>query len=325
MKLVKIARVLLVIVIVSFAARKLFLEIHHFSNFIPTIARAKPFWLFAAAASICLQYFGDGWLSKILLKITGHKIDLKNTLKIASIDVFAAHILPLGEAGVIATAALLYKKLGVSNQAIIFLTIAWAIATNLALVILLFISAIFLPKNPEIPIHISDISLFTAIFLALLTLIFLLKRKFFWQLAKRKFSKFTLFKEIETFVDNFGSHLKSLKDNKILVFESILAAFTYYVAYIASLYFSFLAFGEPPALSVIAFAYLISLVTSFITLAPAGIGVAEATMFLVFSQFGTNPALALASILAFRLFAFWLPIPAGAYAYFSIKKQSEKQ
>lgn len=314
-------RWLLIFVLVALAVFHLKPNFAEFKNFTTYLTNVNYFWLAVSAVLIVGQYLGDGWLSQILLKITGHKIDFKTTLKIASSDVFAAHILPLGEAGVIATSAYLYKKIGVSNQGIIFLTTSWALVTNTVLVALLLISMIFLPKLPNVPIHLPDLAkVTTGAILACLVLVLIL-RKFILNELKKRFSNRKIFQEIQVFIQNLGPHKSNVAKNKILLVKATAAAIIYYIANIASLYFCFLAFGTAPNIAMVAFAYLLSLVTSFITLAPAGIGASEATMILIFLRFGVNPVIAAAAVLVFRIFTFWLPIPAGLLAYLSLKKQ----
>lgn len=279
-------------------------------------------WLTLSALAIVGQYFGDGWLSQILLSITGHKISLRQTIKIASIDVFAAHILPIGETGVIAAAAYFYKKLGVGNQGIIFLTIAWGIITNTVLVIFLIASMLFLSTLPNIPIHISYLVKAAAVIILIAAAAAYVFRKTIIIFTSERFAENKIFAELQKFFQNLEQHKSNLLKEKLLVLEALAAALIYFAANIASLYFCFLAFGAAPQIAIVAFAYLLSLVASFITLAPAGIGTSEATMILVFLQFGINPPAATASVLVFRLFAFWLPIPAGLLAYTSLKKES---
>lgn len=292
-----------------------------FKNFTTYLTNVNYFWLAVSAVLIVGQYLGDGWLSQILLKITGHKIDFKTTLKIASIDVFAAHILPLGEAGVIATSAYFYKKIGVSNQGIIFLTVAWATVTNIVLVIFLLVSAIFLPKLPNVSIHLSDLAKLAILSGLICLVLVLILRKFILNELKKRFSDRKIFQEIQVFIQNLGPHKSNVAKNKILLVKATAAVIIYYIANIASLYFCFLAFKLSPNVAIVTFAYLLSLIASFVTLAPAGIGTQEATMILVFLQFGISPAIAAAAVLIFRIFAFWLPIPAGLLAYLSLKKQ----
>lgn len=318
----KITRWLLTILIVGLAIWRLLPYVNDFQNLFQNLKNIDYLWLILSALAILGQYFGDGWLSQILLKITGHKIDLKTTIKIASIDVLAAHILPIGEAGVIAMAAYFYKKLGVSNQNIIFLTIAWGLITNIVLVIFLLIAMLFLPRLPNVPIHLPDL-VKLVVSVAVIALLFtLISRKFILNQLAKRFATNKIYQEIKVFIQNLGQHGDNITKNKMLTAQAAAAALVYYSANIASLYFCFLAFDIMPNIAIVTFAYLLSLVASFITLAPAGIGASEATMILIFLQFGINPAIATASVLAFRLFTFWLPIPAGLLAYLSLKKQN---
>ena len=318
----KYLRYLLIAAIIALAVYHLKPHFAELSQFPHILKTANYFYLLLSALAIVGQYFGDGWLSKILLEITGHKINIKQTIKIAAIDVFAAHMLPIGEAGVTATSVYFYKKLGVSNQGVIFLTAMWAITTNIVLIAFLLISLSLLPKLPNLQIHVSDLAKIVLLLtLAILALIILLKKQFFGFLEK-KFSKYSFFDEIKKFVSDLSVHKQNVQKNKILLIKASLAALIYYAANIASLYFCFVAFHYYPSLALVTSAYLLSLIISFITLTPAGIGTAEAVMILIFLQFNLNPAITTAAVLAFRLFAFWLPIPAGFLAYLSLKKSA---
>lgn len=275
------------------------------------------------------QYIGDGWLSKVLLKIIGFKINFKQTIRIASLNVFAAHILPIGEAGSLATVFYFYRKLGVSIQQFIFLSVCWSIATISVLISIFLISLLFLPELPNIPI--KPIYLFFVSIIGILLLIdfFILKRKILLprlkQFLKKYFGRHEIYTEISKFKNNIPQYRKTLFKDKILLIQIILAALTYYIANITALSFSFLAFGHIPNLAVVATAYAISLLLGWITLAPAGIGTAEATLILIFLHFKIEAPTALASVLVFRMMNFWLPIPAGAFSYFSLKREIAKK
>jgi uncharacterized membrane protein YbhN (UPF0104 family) len=111
-------RWLLIIILVGLAIWRLYPYLKDFEKLLELKQNINFVWLTLSAFLIVGQYFGDGWLSQILLQIAGYKINLKTTIKIASIDVFAAHLLPIGEAGVIATVAYFYKKIGVIGKII---------------------------------------------------------------------------------------------------------------------------------------------------------------------------------------------------------------
>jgi len=317
-------RYLLMLVLVSFAVLRLKPLINDISLFLKLVENINYSWFILAVFCIFGQYFGDGWLSQILLKIAGVSIKLKDNMKIAVMDVFASHMLPLGDAGAIVTSYYFYKKIGVESHAVVFLTIFWAIFTNLTMFTLLVLSIIFLPKLENFPFHISKLTQIILTTLALVCPILIILRKKLWKLANRFISKYPWFSQFAKDIAKTASYRKIIFKNKTLLLQALLASFIYFAGNIASLTFAFLAFGHPPAISVIAFAYLISLIASFITLAPAGIGSAEAALVLVFQQFKVEPALALAASLTFRFITSWLPVPFGFLAYKNMVKYPRK-
>jgi uncharacterized membrane protein YbhN (UPF0104 family) len=88
---------------------------------------------------------------------------------------------------------------------------------------------------------------------------------------------------------------------------------------IAVLWASFQAFGESPALAVLVVAYFVGTLANTLPL-PGGIGGVEGGMIGALAAFGVDPALALVAVLAYRGFAFWLPIVPGAIAYFTLRR-----
>jgi hypothetical protein len=53
---------------------------------------------------------------------------------------------------------------------------------------------------------------------------------------------------------------------------------------------------------------------------PGGIGGVDGGMVAALIAFGVEPELALVAVLAYRGFAFWLPIPIGAAAYVGLRR-----
>lgn len=311
----------LILILISLAVWRLAPELKDFYQIIKIVKNAKIIWLILAVIAIIGQYFGDGWLSQILLKIIGVSVNLKNNLKIAVMDVFAAHLLPLGEAGVIATSFYFYQKIGVDPSSVIFLSFFWALLTSLVMFFLLLVSILLLPKPPIFSVHLSEIAKYTFVIILVAAPLIFIKRKMLWTKAKKIFSKYTWFRPILSFVQNLTHYKNSLLQNKHLLTLALLAAFIYYAGNIASLNFSFLAYGQSPHWAVITFAYIMSLITSFITLTPAGIGTSEATLILIFLQFGQDPTQTLAAVLTFRLIASWSPVPIGFLVYRSMMKE----
>lgn len=88
---------------------------------------------------------------------------------------------------------------------------------------------------------------------------------------------------------------------------------------IAVLWACFHAFGAAPAVSVLVLAYFVGMLANTLPL-PGGIGGVDGGMIGALVAFGVDPSLAVLSVLAYRGFAFWLPIAPGALAWVSLRR-----
>jgi uncharacterized membrane protein YbhN (UPF0104 family) len=88
---------------------------------------------------------------------------------------------------------------------------------------------------------------------------------------------------------------------------------------IAVLWACFRAFGASPAIAVIVVAYFVGTLANTLPL-PGGIGGVEGGMVGALAAFGVDPGLALIAVLAYRGFAFWLPIIPGVIAYLTLRR-----
>lgn len=88
---------------------------------------------------------------------------------------------------------------------------------------------------------------------------------------------------------------------------------------LAVLWASFHAFGGAPPLGVILMAYFVGTLANTLPL-PGGIGGVEGGMIGALVAFGVHAPLAVAAVLAYRLYAFWLPTIPGAIAYLQLRR-----
>lgn len=88
---------------------------------------------------------------------------------------------------------------------------------------------------------------------------------------------------------------------------------------LAVLWACFHAFGGTAPLGVILMAYFVGTLANMLPL-PGGIGGVEGGMIGAFVAFGVHAELAVAAVLAYRLFAFWLPTIPGAIAYLELRR-----
>ncbi len=84
-----------------------------------------------------------------------------------------------------------------------------------------------------------------------------------------------------------------------------------YLTLVAALY----AVGARPRLSLVLLAFASAAVLGMIPLTPGGLGFVEAGLAALLTIAGVPGGDALVATLAYRLFQFWLPIPAGGIAY----------
>jgi uncharacterized membrane protein YbhN (UPF0104 family) len=89
---------------------------------------------------------------------------------------------------------------------------------------------------------------------------------------------------------------------------------------IACLGACFVAFGgDSPAVGILVVGYFVGTLANTLPL-PGGVGGVEGGMIGAFVAFGVDPAAAIIAVLAYRFFAFWLPIGPGVVAFGSLRR-----
>jgi putative heme transporter len=96
----------------------------------------------------------------------------------------------------------------------------------------------------------------------------------------------------------------------------LLGALAWWGFDVAVLWAAFQAAGTPPPLAVIVLGYFVGQVANTVPVP----GAASSGMVGVLLAFGVDPALTLASVLAYRAMAIWIPAPFGAHAAAGLKR-----
>jgi uncharacterized protein (TIRG00374 family) len=100
---------------------------------------------------------------------------------------------------------------------------------------------------------------------------------------------------------------------------ALLGAVAFWGFNIAVLWACFHAFGDPPPLAVIIMGFFVGFLGNLLPL-PGGIGGVDGGMIGAFVAFGSPLALVVPTVLAYRVFTFWLPTIPGAIAYLQLRR-----
>jgi uncharacterized protein (TIRG00374 family) len=101
---------------------------------------------------------------------------------------------------------------------------------------------------------------------------------------------------------------------------AILGAAGFWAANIAVLWACFHAFGEDVPTFVLVQGFFVGMTANLLPFFPGGVGSVDAGMIAAFLAFGEPSSAVFVSVLAYRVIAFWLPIPPGIFAYLQLRR-----
>jgi uncharacterized protein (TIRG00374 family) len=93
----------------------------------------------------------------------------------------------------------------------------------------------------------------------------------------------------------------------------------FWAANIAVLWACFKAFGGDVPLAVLVQGFFVGMAANLIPSPAGGVGSVDAGMIAAFVLFGIDEAIVFPAVLAYRVIAFWLPIPPGIVAFFQLR------
>ena len=82
----------------------------------------------------------------------------------------------------------------------------------------------------------------------------------------------------------------------------------------------FHAFGEDVPTAVLVQGFFVGMTANLLPFFPGGVGSVDAGMIAAFLAFGEPSSTVFVSVLAYRVIAFWLPIPPGILAYLQLRR-----
>jgi uncharacterized protein (TIRG00374 family) len=101
---------------------------------------------------------------------------------------------------------------------------------------------------------------------------------------------------------------------------AIVGAAGFWAANIAVLWACFHAFGEDVPKAVLVQGFFVGMTANLLPFFPGGVGSVDAGMIAAFLAFGEPSSTVFVSVLAYRVIAFWLPIPPGILGYVQLRR-----
>ncbi|MDP9347418.1 MAG: flippase-like domain-containing protein, partial [Actinomycetota bacterium] len=99
----------------------------------------------------------------------------------------------------------------------------------------------------------------------------------------------------------------------------LLGAVAWWAGDVAVLLACLHAFGASPPVAIVVVSYFVGMLANLLPL-PGGVGGVDGGMVGALVLFGVDPATAVVGVLAYRGFAFWLPIAPGVLAFFALRR-----
>ncbi|MGB9877264.1 MAG: lysylphosphatidylglycerol synthase transmembrane domain-containing protein [bacterium] len=281
-----------------------------------------------------IYYFGDGWLSLVVLRMGGYYLRLRDTLRIAILGIVGNQAFPV--LGGVAISYYFYRKLKLPHEAILFLVISWTLLVYVMYAIFFFLSLFFAPVSP--------LYFLPPPALLVIMIVLLLVGAFLYYLLKeggRKLSQFAeavvkginklgkiFFKRsvldplrVRRGIPRLYETFRTLENHYSQLPFAFLASLLFYLGNIFTLYFSFMVFGYKLSFFHIVFGYSLSLLLSALTLVPQTPGVLLASLSVIFTALGVPAHIVVLSGTLYRLFSYWLPFLVGLISIVNMRRE----
>jgi uncharacterized protein (TIRG00374 family) len=288
------------------------------------LGRVNAFWL---AGGVILEFaslFCYGLLTQALLPPGAHNPGLSVLFRIDLAAAAVAHVIPAGTLGSAGLGYKLFTDAGIKGRDAAVMMTAKGLGSTVVLNVLLWLSLVIsIPLAGFHPIYATVAITGAVIIGAVAALAFGFLR------GARRASRILHAvgdripglsgERLEQGLLEAAKSLRALgRDRRTLVMSLTWATLNWLLD-AASLWCFVAAFGRFVNPVELFAAYGIANVAGALPVTPAGLGVVDSVAPLLLVSFGVTRSVATLGVLGWRLVNFWLPIPAGAIAYISLK------
>jgi uncharacterized protein (TIRG00374 family) len=288
------------------------------------LGRVNPGWLVAGVVLEGLSLFCYGLLTQALLPPGSFNPGLSRLFRIDLAAAAVAHVIPAGTLGSAGIGYRLFTAEGIKGGDAGVMMATKGLGSTVVLNILLWLSLVIsIPLAGFHPIYVTVAVTGAVVLLAIAALAYGITRQ------SRRASRILhavgnripglTGERLEGAIHSAGTSLSALGRDRRTLLWSLTWATLNWLLDAASLWCFVAAFGRLVNPVELFAAYGIANVAGALPVTPAGLGVVDSVTPLLLVSFGVTRSVATLGVLSWRLVNFWLPIPAGALAYVSLK------
>lgn len=287
------------------------------------LGQVNPYWLIAGVVLEGLSLFCYGLLTRALLPPGSARPPLSRLFRIDLAAAAVAHVIPAGTLGSAGIGYRLFTAEGISGVDAGVMMTAKGLGSTVVLNVLLWVSLVIsIPLAGFHPIYVTVAILGAVVLLGAGLLVLGVTRG--TERASRIMGAVGrripgLGNRLEGVIREAGNALSALARDRRVMVESLTWASLNWLLDAASLWCFVAAFGSFVNPVELFAAYGIANVAGALPVTPAGLGVVDSVTPLLLVSFGVTRNVATLGVLAWRLVNFWMPIPAGAIAYATLK------
>ena len=293
------------------------------------IQHGDAWWLGLAAVLEVCSFGGYIVLFRAVLARGVSRIDWRASYEITMSGLAATRLFAAAGAGGIALTAWALRRAGIEPRVaacrlIAFMVLLYAVYMATLVICGLGLYTGIIPGGGSFAITVVP-AVFGAIVIAVFLAISLVPGNF-ERFVRRSTGKGWLAKVatwLATASGTTGSGVRTAIDLVRSRDPFLLGAVAWWGFDIAVLWASFRAFGSAPPGGVIVMCYFVGMLGNTLPL-PGGIGGVDGGMIGAFTAFGVHVQLAIVAVLAYRVFAFWLPTLPGAVAYLQLRRTVQR-
>ena len=287
------------------------------------LRRVNATWAAAGVVLEGLSLFCYGLLTRVLLPPEGRP-SLSRLFRIDLTAAAIAHVIPAGSLGSAGVGYRLFTAEGIKGNEAAVMMATKGLGSTMVLNALLWLSLVIsIPLAGFHPIYVTVAVIGAVLLLTAATLVFGVTHQS--ERASRILRAVgnrvpgLTGDRLEQGIREAGTSLTALgRDRRTLAWSLTWAALNWLLD-AASLWCFVAAFGHLTDPVELFAAYGIANVAGALPVTPGGLGVIDSVAPLLLVSFGVTRGVATLGVLSWRLVNFWLPIPAGAVAYASLK------